>query len=436
MRREIVHEGASQLKYEIREIVLTAHQIASLGRPIYFENIGDPIEKGEAVAPWIKDIIAGLTQEESSYAYTDSQGDPKTRAFLAGEVNRRNGVQITAADVVFFNGLGDAVAKLFGFLKREARVIGPSPAYSTHSSAEAAHSGYAHLTYALDPDRNWLPDIEDLRNKVKYNDAIAGILLINPDNPTGIVYEKSLLEEIVDIARTYDLFIIADETYANVVFPGTPWTPLCEVIGEVPAISMRSVSKEYPWPGARCGWIEVYNRTRDERFNTYIQSLVAAKRLEVCSTTLPQKSIPKIMGSPLYPRHLADRAAMLHGRAQEAYAQLKDVPGLRAMMPHGALYMTALFEDGALNAGQSLPIEEKLIRKFVESKTEGLALDKRFVYYLLGATGICVVPLTGFYSHLEGFRFTLLESNDTKRAWIYRTLKEAVTAYLGSGRGK
>jgi aspartate/methionine/tyrosine aminotransferase len=434
MRREIVHEGASQLKYEIREIVLFARQIASLGKQIRWENIGDPIQKGEAVAPWIKEIIAKLTQEELSYAYTDSQGDPKTRAFLADEVNRRNGVKITADDVIFFNGLGDAVAKLFGFLKREARVIGPSPAYSTHSSAEAAHSGYDHLTYALDANNNWLPDIEDLRNKVKYNDAIAGILLINPDNPTGIVYKKELLLEMVEIAREYDLFILADETYSNVVFPGVEWTPLSEVAGDVPCISMRSVSKEYPWPGARCGWIEVYNRTKDASFNTYIQSLISAKRLEVCSTTLPQKSIPEVMGNPLYGPHVRGRAAVFRARAEEAYRAMSNVPGLRIMMPQGALYMTALFEEGALNHKQSLPIKEDAVRRFVEPKTDGLALDKRFVYYLLASYGICVVPLTGFYSTLQGFRFTLLETDDAERAWIYRAIRDAAETYLNSSR--
>ena len=432
MRREIVHEGAEQLKYEIREIVLFARQIAAFGQPIFWENIGDPIEKGEQIAPWIKEIIARLTQEDASYGYTDSQGDLEARAFLAAEGNRRGGAQITADDVVFFNGLGDAVAKLFGFLKREARVIGPTPAYSTHSSAEAAHSGYDHLTYSLDADNDWLPDLKEMRNKVRYNDSIAGILLINPDNPTGVVYKRPILEEIAAIAKQHDLFIIADETYANVVFPGTEWTSLSEVIGDVPAISMRSVSKEFPWPGARCGWIEVYNRTRDAGFNAYIQSLINAKRLEVCSTTLPQKSIPEVMGSPRYPAHLEMRSKMLHARAEEAYELLKDVPGIRVMMPQGALYMTVLFDDGILNERQSLPIAEPEIRKFVEEKTAGLPLDKRFVYYLLGATGICVVPLTGFYSTLQGFRFTLLENDDAERKRIYTALRDAVSTYLGS----
>jgi aspartate/methionine/tyrosine aminotransferase len=97
---------------------------------------------------------------------------------------------VTPEDIVFLKGLGDAVAMLYGFLSRDAWVLGPSPAYSTHSSAEAAHSGYNHVTYELDPYNGWLPDIEDIRNKVKYNDSIAGILLLSPDNPTGAVYPR------------------------------------------------------------------------------------------------------------------------------------------------------------------------------------------------------------------------------------------------------
>ena len=95
------------------------------------------------------------------------------REFLSGQVNARGGARVTPEDIVFFNGLGDAVAKVYGFLSREARVLGPSPAYSTHSSAEAAHSGYGHVTYALDPYNGWMPDLDDIRNKVKYNDSIA-----------------------------------------------------------------------------------------------------------------------------------------------------------------------------------------------------------------------------------------------------------------------
>ena len=186
MRRNIVHAGAGSLSYEIREIVAVGREIRSLGQPITWENIGDPIEKGEVVPEWMRNIIHELVDESASWGYCDTAGVPATREFLAAEVNKRpGGVRISPDDIIFFNGLGDAVAKVYGFLRREARVLGPSPAYSTHSSAEAAHSGYNHVTYQLDPYNGWMPDVDDIRNKVRYNDSIAGILLLSPDNPTG-----------------------------------------------------------------------------------------------------------------------------------------------------------------------------------------------------------------------------------------------------------
>jgi alanine-synthesizing transaminase len=157
--------------------------------------------------------------------------------------------------------LGDAVAKIFGFMRREARILGPSPAYSTLSSAEAAHSGYEHLTYDLLPDQGWLPDLNDIENKIRYNDSIAGILLINPDNPTGAVYPKEIIEKIVKICEKYDCVLICDETYAHVNYSETGSIHLSEVIGDkVCGMALRSISKEFPWPGARCGWLEVFNR--------------------------------------------------------------------------------------------------------------------------------------------------------------------------------
>lgn len=430
MRREIVHVGAKQLTYEIRQIVSVADEIAKLGKEITWENIGDPVEKGAEIEAWMKEIIMELTSENNSYRYTASQGDLETREFLSDLIATRKGAAAGSDDIIFFNGLGDAVAKIFGFLKREARIIGPSPAYSTHSSAEAAHSGYEHLTYKLDPENNWLPDIEDLRNKVKYNDSIAGILLINPDNPTGIVYSRKILQDIVDIAADHDLFIIADETYCNVVFPGVDFTYINEVIGNVPAISMKSISKEYPWPGARCGWIEVYNRQNDREFDNYILSLINAKRLEVCSTTLPQLSIPRIIGDSRYPEHIRQQSQNLADRAEQAFSVLKDIDGIRVIKPQAALYFTVLFEEGVLNENQSLKIDNDEIRAYIEKITDGMPLDKRFVYYLLGAEGICVVPLTGFCSELKGFRFTLLETDDAKRERTYGAIAGRVKEFL------
>jgi aspartate/methionine/tyrosine aminotransferase len=270
------------------------------------------------------------------------------REFLANDVNRRDGVRVTADDIIFFNGLGDAVAKVYGFLRREARILGPSPAYSSHSSAEAAHSGYEHVTYELDPYNGWLPDLEDIRNKVKYNDSIAGILLVSPDNPTGAVYPRKLLEEIAAIAKQHNVFIIADEIYANIVYNGEGRLHMSEWIGDIPGLAMRGISKEYPWPGSRCGWLEVLNQGRDASFSQYVDSLIAAKRLEVSSTTLPQMSIPLVMGDARYPDHLSAREKTFAERSDEVAAALEGCEHIILNKPSGAFYFTVMFRDGVL----------------------------------------------------------------------------------------
>jgi aspartate/methionine/tyrosine aminotransferase len=446
MRRDIVHPGAGELKYEIREIVAFARELKRWNIPVIWENIGDPVKKGEAVEPWIKEIVKEKVAQDLSYAYSETEGVRETREFLAEGIKKRPALgslhgdtaalPIGAEDILFFNGLGDAVAKVFGFLRREARVLGPSPAYSTLSSAEAAHSGYEHLTYRLDPDKNWMPDMEDVELKVRYNDSIAGILLINPDNPTGAVYPPEILGEFVRIAKTYGLFLVADETYANIVFNGYRTAALSQVIGDVPGLALRSISKEVPWPGARCGWVEVYNRTVDPRFDAYVRSLLDAKRLEVCATTLPQLCIPDIMGDSRYPAHLQRRAALFQGRSEEAERAFAGKKGVRIIKPKGALYVTALFDPKLFSDGRSkmrkLPVQDASLDAFIEERTAAVAPDKRFVYWLLAATGICVVPLSGFASDLPGFRFTLLEQDEELRSKIYTTLAESAENYLQS----
>ncbi|HDQ46411.1 MAG TPA: pyridoxal phosphate-dependent aminotransferase [bacterium] len=433
MRRNIVHDGSGRLTYEIREIVEVAFELEALGRGITWENIGDPIHKGERWPAWMKQVVAGLVADDITYGYVDTRGVKRTREFLAEIVNRRDGCRITPNDILFFNGLGDAVAKVFGFLKREARVICPSPSYSTHSSGEAAHSGYEPLTYELDPARGWMPDLEDLENKVKYNDSIAGILLINPDNPTGTVYPAAILESLVDIARRYGLFILCDEIYSYIVYDGTGTKHLSEVIGEVPGIALRGISKEYPWPGSRCGWIEVYNQDSHPQFRQYVDTLLAAKRLEVCSTSLPQYAIPPIMGDPRYADHLRMRRRIFAQRADEAYGFFSGIEGISVVKPQGAFYMSIIFDPGILNDRQQLKIDNRAVRENIESRVRTVQPDKRFVYYLLGATGICVVPMTGFCCTRHGFRVTMLECDDAKRRWTWETIAESIREYLRSG---
>jgi len=434
MRTDILHIGAGELTYEIRNIVNVGEKLQKLGIKVYWENIGDPIAKGEEIPLWMKKIVSDLVMEDATYGYCPTRGILETREFLAAETNKRGGAQIGPDDIIFFNGLGDAISKVFGFLRRTARVVVPSPSYTTHSSAEAAHAGDRPVTYRLDPNNNWYPDLDDLEKRIKYNPAVSGILIINPDNPTGAVYPEHILRGMVALAKEYDLFVICDEVYQNIIYNGQKTLPLSDVIGEVPAIAMRGISKEMPWPGSRCGWIEVYNADRDPMFAKYVVSILNAKMVEVCSTTLPQKAIPALLSHPEYVPYLRERISRYERLSNIAYDALKDIEGVQVNRTNGAFYMSVVFKDGVLNNKQKLPIGNDEVRTQVESLVSGanVAFDKRFVYYLLGATGVCVVPLSSFATELQGFRITLLERNEERFAKIFKIIGDGIVQYLNS----
>ncbi len=434
MRTDIVHIGAGELTYEIRNIVNVGEKLQKLGVNVNWENIGDPVAKGEEIPLWMKEIVVEAVRKDATYGYCPTKGILATREFIADQTNSMGGAQIKPGDIIFFNGLGDAISKVFGFLKRTARVVVPTPSYTTHSSAEAAHAGAMPVTYILDPNHHWYPDIEDIENHVKYNPAVAGILIINPDNPTGAVYPEEILRAIVEIAEKNDLFIICDEVYQNMTYNGTESVPLCTVIGDVPAICMRGISKEMPWPGSRCGWVEIYNGHRDPMFERYINSILNAKMVEVCSTSLPQYVLPQILSHPEYPVYLEERIRRYERYSNIAYDILKDVKGVLVNRTNGAFYMSAVFLDGLLNNKQALPIENDEVRASVEDLVSGsdVSPDKRFVYYLLASTGVCVVPLSSFATDLQGFRVTLLERDEQEFIKIFKTIASNIEQYLAS----
>jgi alanine-synthesizing transaminase len=432
MRQRLLSEGAKELTYEIRGIVKKAHQIQALGKEIIWENIGDPIQKHAQLPAWMKAIIADLLKEDATYGYCDSKGVLATRQFLAEKTNCLGGAQITADDILFFNGLGDAISKVYQYITHTSRIIGPSPSYSTHSSAEASHANHHPITYQLNPDNNWYPDLDDLYLKVKYNPNIVGILIINPDNPTGVVYPLEILQKIVAIAREFDLILIADEIYINITYNGARAFSLAEVIGDVPGISMKGISKEFPWPGSRCGWVEFYNRNKSAEFNKYCAALENAKMIEVCATKLPQMAIPRIMAAPQYENYQKERNEAIGKRSKIITDILEDTPTITFNETFGAFYNTIIFKECALKPDQKLRIDDPRIEATLNQWLEAdphMALDKRFVYYLLAAKGVCVVPISSFCSELQGFRVTLLEEDEALLKETFTLIKEAVVEY-------
>ena len=434
MRKNILRAGADELSYEIRGIVKKAEELRRLGMKILWENIGDPVQKGARLPDWIKIIVSELSLRDDAYSYCHSKGVPETRQFLAAKNNALGGAQITEEDIVFFNGLGDAIGKIYQYLIPPARIIGPSPAYSTHSSAEAAHANDPPITYELDPQNNWYPDMDDVYKKVKYNPNIVGILIINPDNPTGMVYPIEILKRFVEIAREFDLFLISDEIYINVTYNGARAYSLPQYIEDVPGIALKGLSKEVPWPGSRCGWAKFYNKGRDPEFDKLCTTLENAKMIEVSSTKLPQLAIPKIMGDSRYVDYLHENNEKIGRRSRLITQILGSAEGIYFNKTSGAFYNTIVFRDGILNDKQLLKIHDPAVKKVVEGwvNQPGIPPDKRFVYYLLAAKGICVVPISSFCSNLLGFRVTLLEDDEEVLRETFTGIREAIHEYIRS----
>lgn len=432
MRRQILLE-TMKLPYEIREIVAVAEKIEALGQEIIWENIGDPVAKGETPLAWMKEIVKVAVEEDGSYAYSPTRGVKATREFLASEHNKKSAAKLTADNILFFNGLGDAISNLYGSLHREARVIGPDPTYPTHAAAEAAHANQPPITYKLDPQDGWQIDLVDLEEKLAANEDIVAILLVDPGNPTGVAFRENMLSRVVELAREYDCFIIADSIYDSLRFGDGPKVHITDFLGDVSAIVLKGMSKEIPWPGSRCGWMEFFNTEGDVDFARLQKTLLETKMQEVCSTTLPQMVLPQILLDPHWGDYLAERNERYEARANQLVEILGSVEGLDVVRPNGAYYASIVFSDGVLTDGQTLQIENDEVKAVIEPLLADVPLDKRFTYFLLASKGICVVPLSsGFHSRYYGFRLTLLEPDEEKFKDMLEKIKLATETYLAS----
>ena len=427
MRQNLLRADNKLLNYPIREVVTIGKQLEKLGNlNMIWENIGDPITAGESVPDWIKEIVRENATTDQAFAYTDTRGYLPARQYILE--NFSNEKICTVDDILFFNGLGEAINKVINNLPREARILVPSPTYPSHATAEAMHAGCSFISYKLDPENNWEPNLEEIENKVKYNDHVVAILVINPNNPTGRVFNRETLESIVKIAKDHDCFLIFDEIYHAMTFDGVENTLLHEIIGDVPGISMKGISKDVPWPGSRCGWIEVYNAEKDAQFQDFIRMILLAKMLEVCSTTLPQMILPHLYDAPEFKVSIRARIEKYQRRARQAVEYFNTFPQLRVTMPGGVFYLVVELLDLPRS---KLSATTKASRLFIDKllSEKQVAEDFQFSYELMASEGVCVVPLSGFGSNLNGFRMTLLQEDDEVFTNTLEKIGNAVSTY-------
>lgn len=440
MRQTISNPYLPLMKYGIREIVDVVQELSEIDPSFRFvsENIGDPIAKGWTVPPFLKEIIKEEVDKKGDkvFGYAHSRGLPEARKWVVNYSKRFSpSSNLDYEYVLFVSGLGAGISALYHMLPEGRRIIQPTPSYPTHASMESFSAKSESISYNLDPYNNWQPDLPQLEEQIKNHPEIIGILVINPNNPTGAVYSAETLESIIKIAEKYHLMIVSDEVYFRMVYNGCKYAQITELAaGRAPLIVLRGTSKDIPWPGGRCGWLEFHNVDLDEDYRGFCEAVKKRILLEVCSVSLPQFILSRIYDHPDFENWISKYNSGLEKNGNYIASVLGAARGMKVNRTNGAFYMMPLFEKGLLNDRQSLPIGNEKMRKFIESEVSkpGFPLDQRFTYYLLASTGICVVPATGFFSPYYGFRLTTLERDDEKRQKTYKVLSESIGEYLGS----
>ena len=195
MRQNPFNPQVNLLRYEIREIVDFVQRLQELDPSLVIENenIGDPVAKGWPVPGLLKDLIRSEIEVpgDKVFGYTHSRGHIETRKWITSYSKKFSpGSELDYENVLITSGLGAGISALYHMLPKGLRIIQPSPSYPTHASMESFAAGAAPVTYKLDPHKNWQPDLEDLEMQVEAHPEVVGILLINPNNPTGAIYSK------------------------------------------------------------------------------------------------------------------------------------------------------------------------------------------------------------------------------------------------------
>lgn len=435
----ISHPSTPFLKYGIREIVEVASKIKELDSSYDFtwENIGDPIAKGWQVPRFLKEIVKEEIDRpgDAVFGYSHSRGALNARLWVAQTSKRFSpSSKLDREDVVFTSGLGSAIAIFYQMLDPGKRVIQPAPAYPSHSSFEAFCAGAESIVYNLDPKNNWQPDFTHLENQLTAHPEVVGLLIINPNNPTGAVYDAQTLEKMVALAQKYKLFIISDEVYFRMVYNGCHHAQITEINhGRVPLVVLRGLSKDIPWPGGRSGWMEFHYSPDQAEFAELVAAIKQRLLLEVCATTLPQIILSKIYEHPDFENWNKQYNRGLQEAANQIADTLAASPSLLVNRANGAFYLMPLFKEGVLSDRQTLPIKNPAVKKYIESLVgAGVPLDKRFTYYLLANTGIVTVPASDFYSPFPGFRVTTLTRDPVQRKETYERLVQAINQYVQS----
>lgn len=324
-----VSERSSTISYAIRDVVEYARKLESKGDKILKLNIGDPLKFDFKTPEPMVDAIVNAARG-SFNGYEDSLGNAELRRVIAERESRNNG-KIYLEDVVVTSGVTEGVYLVFGAtLEPGDEVLVPGPGYPTYT-AYANFFGATPVPYRTIEKDGWNIDVQDLKSKI--TERTKCIVIINPNNPTGAIYPKKTLKDILDIALEHDVFIISDEIYDRIAFNDSFVSP-ASMTDEVPIITFNGISKIYLAPGWRVGYMAFYNW--DTLFDIK-EGIMKELRARISANSICQAgAIEAYKDSEKY---VIEMVSKLKQRSEFAYKRLNEIPGISTTKPMGGLYI-------------------------------------------------------------------------------------------------
>ena len=320
--------------YDIRGPVLQeAKRLEEEGQRILKLNIGNPAPWGfDAPEEIVQDVIYNLP---ASQGYVDSKGLFSARKAVMQEC-QKNGIRnVGIEDIYIGNGVSELIVMAMqGLLNDSDEMLIPAPDYPLWTAAVSLSSG-TPVHYHCDEEQGWAPDIEDIRSKI--TERTKGIVVINPNNPTGAVYPKAVLEQIVDLAREHNLIVFADEIYDKILYDEAEHVSLASLAEDVLFISFNGLSKSYRAAGFRSGWMIVSGPKYHAR--DYIDGLDMLSSMRLCSNVPTQHAIQTALGGYQSINELITPGGRLFEQRNLAWDMLNDIQGVSCTKPEGALYL-------------------------------------------------------------------------------------------------
>ena len=383
--------------YDIRGPIMDrARQMEEDGHKIIKLNIGNLAVFGFAAPEELQqDMIRNLP---NSAGYSDSKGIFAARKAVMHEPQRQGILGVTLDDIYLGNGASELIVMATNALLDDGdELLLPAPDYPLWTAA-ASLSGGTPVHYMCDESNGWMPDINDIRAKI--TPKTKGIVVINPNNPTGALYSKELLLQIVGLAREHGLVIYADEVYDKVLYDDVVHTPIASLSTDVLTLTFNSLSKSYRSCGYRAGWMVL---SGDKRPATdFIEGLNMLSNMRLCANVPGQWAVQTALGGYQSIKELVGEGGRLRKQRDLAYELITSIPGVSCVRPQAALYMFPRLDP----------------------KVYPIADDQRFFLDMLEETKVMLVQGTGFnWPEPDHFRIVFLPHEDDLREAIGRVAK-------------